>query len=245
MDFDFVYGSGRLVFFLHGWGGDKNSFSFVKNYINFQNKNMVFVSFSGFGASPPPYRAYSVLDYAEEIKELIAKLAKGKSVDIVCHSFGGRVATILSAKYPQLVNSMFFVDVAGVRPRRSLKYYIKVRKYKRLKKLVKLGKKDKGVLSKYGSEDYKALDGVMKETFVKVVNQDLTAFYKNIKCPVFLFWGKDDKDTPLYMAKKMKKRIRNSKLFVVKNAGHFSYLDNPALFLGCLDEFLTKNNQNI
>ena len=203
---------------------------------------MVFVSFPGFGLTPPPTKPYTIFDYAEDIKELIIKIAKGKSVDIVCHSFGGRVATILAVKYPELVNSLFFIDVAGVKPRRRISYYIKIYHYKRVKKLVEKGKAPRESLNKFGSDDFRALDGIMKQTFVNVVNQHLTNYYKDIKCPTFLFWGKRDKDTPLYMAKFIKRKVKESKLLVVKNAGHFSYLDNIELFMEKLENFLIENN---
>ena len=242
MDFDIINGEGRFIFFLHGWGGNKNSFSFIKNYLNFSSRNLVFVSFSGFGLSPSPQKPYFIEDYVEELKELIVNVAKGKKVDIVCHSFGGRVASVLASAYPELINSIFMIDVAGIKPRRGLKYHIRVLKYKHAKKLVNKGKLEKNALLKYGSSDYKNLDGIMRQTFVNIVNQDLADNYRNIKCPVFIFWGKDDKETPLYMARKIRKLIKNSTLRIIDNAGHFSYIDNLDSFLFYLSDFLQKCN---
>jgi len=237
IDFDYIKGSKKVLFFLHGWGGDKNSFSMVKNHITV-DCSMVFVSFSGFGLSPQPHRAFYVDDYVEELMDLVLNLNIKSKITFVCHSFGARVAIKFFNKYPDFVESLFIVDGAGIKPRRGLKYYTKINKYKRIKKQVLKGKKDKKELDKYGSADYKSLSGVMRQTLINVVNEDLKKYIKNINVDTLLFWGKNDKDTPLYMAKKMKKWIRKSELILVKNAAHFSYLDNYAFFIRVLNAFL-------
>ena len=66
----------------------------------------------------------------------------------------------------------------------------------------------------------------MKKTFIKVVNEDLTPYLKNIKSSVLLIWGDKDTDTPMYMAKTMEREIKDSGLVVFEGSGHFSYLDD-------------------
>ena len=82
--------------------------------------------------------------------------------------------------------------------------------------------------SKFGSKDYQNA-GYMRNILVKTVNEDFTDKICEIKCPVFIYWGEKDKDTPLWMAKKLKKIIKDSGLYVVKNGGHFSFIDDPAI----------------
>lgn len=236
MDFDYVNNGGEIVFFLHGWGGDKRSFSFIKNHIT--NCSMVFVSFPGFGLSPQPYKPYFVRDYAEELKSLIVDIAKGKKIFIVCHSFGARVAVKLIKMYPELVKKLMIIDGAGIKPKRKFSYYIKVMKYKRLKAKVNRGKLNKNILNNYGSNDYKMLSSEMKQIFINVVNEDLKKCFKSVECETFIYWGEKDCETPLYMGKKINKLIKNSHLYIVKNAGHFSYLDDIDSFVYKLNEFL-------
>jgi len=238
MDYDKVSGTGQFVFFLHGWGGDKNSFKIARAPLEALSRNMVFVSFSGAGESPEPERPFFVSDFVDELRELIIKEAKGRSVDIVCHSFGARVAVKLAAKYPKLVDSLIIVDGAGVKPRRSLSYYLRVFQYKRAKKKVKRGKLPPSVLEKFGSSDYKQLSPVMKQTFINVVNEDLKPDIKKVKAKTLIFWGDKDRETPLYMAKKMKRWIKNSRLVISKGSGHFSYIDDFELFYYEMLKFL-------
>ena len=227
----------EFVFFLHGFGGSKDSFLLAKDYIQ-ADCSLVFLSFTGFGNSPPPEKAYTLDDYADEVKALIDELAKGKGVYVVCHSFGARVLGRLAYKYPALIKKAFIIDGAGVKPRRGVKYYLRVRKYKRLKRKVEKGLIPATMLDKYGSEDYKSLSKVMRQTFVNVVNYDSKTDFKSIKFKVLLMWGERDKDTPMYMAKKLKRWIKRSEFVIAKGAGHFSYLEQFDLFVNLLNYFI-------
>ena len=117
-------------------------------------------------------------------------------------------------------------------------YYYKIWKYKRLKKKAQFSHNARIKMEKMGSDDYKKLSEVMKKTFVNVVNEDLVPYAKHIKAETFIIWGKCDKDTKLYMAKKLHKVIKNSTLYLLEKAGHFSFLDNKLDFLIILDTFI-------
>lgn len=238
MDFDIIEGSGKYIFFLHGWGGDKNSFAVMKNHIAEINRSMVFVSFVGFGKTCEPQTPYSLDYYVDDLVSLIVKIAKGKSVDIVCHSFGARVAILLAYKYPLIVNKIMIVDGAGMKPKRKISYYINVAKFKSLKKKVQVGKADKSELERYGSPDYRKLSDVMKKTFTLIVNRNLEKEAGKIKTQTLLFWGKKDVETPLYMAKRFKRLLKNSSLIISENSGHFSYLDDFELFFKHFKDFM-------
>lgn len=237
VDYRFIKGSGDFIFFLHGWGGNKDSFKCVENYIEF-DFNMVFISFSGFGESKEPEKPYYLDDYVVELKVLVDKMTDNQKICFVCHSFGARVATLFINRYPNIVKKLVIVDGAGIKPKRKLSYYYKVWSYKRKKKLVLKGRLKKECLESYGSSDYKQLSLVMKQTFINIVNKDLKNEIKSIPCKTLIYWGKDDKDTPLYMARKMKKWIKNSRLIVRDNCGHFSYLDDIYHFTETVEKFL-------
>lgn len=229
--------SDKFIFFLHGWGADKNSFYWVKDYLD--DYSLVFVDFPGFGESENPERPYYVSDYVQELYKLIVSM-KVKNLILVGHSFGGRVA-IKFAFFHQCEFENFkicLVDSAGIKPRRGLKYYYKIYRFKHFKRLAEKDDKFKEKLKSFGSQDYKVLCDVMKKTFVNVVNEDLSSIAKFVKCKTLIVWGKDDLETKLYMAKKLNKLIKNSKLHIIKKAGHFSFLDNPSEFLILLDTFI-------
>lgn len=233
-------GSGKKVVLLHGWGGRADSFLPVFNYL--ASKFEVYaIDFPGFGQSSLPSKAWGVGDYTDMLNKLFDKLNIEKA-SLIGHSFGGRVSIMFSALYPEKVEKVVLVDSAGIIPKRTLKYYFKVYKFKLFKKLYLLlngGKKEalEKFYKKYGSKDYKN-SGPLRETFVKVVNEDLRGFLPKIKAPTLLIWGEKDQDTPLYMAKIMEKEIPDAGLIVFEGAGHFAYLDKLNDFNIIVSKFL-------
>lgn len=225
--------SKNYIVFLHGWGADLNSFLWLKNY--YQNYSLVFIDFKGFGKSPEPSKPYRIIDYTLEIKKLLDTFEIEKLV-IVGHSFGGRVAIKYSFLYQNeyIDYKLCLVDSAGIKPKRGLKYYFRIYKYKFYKRFFPNSK----AIKNCGSLDYKVLSDVMKKTFINVVNEDLTSYAKFITAKTKIIWGKNDKETKMYMARKLNKIIKNSSLNVIRDAGHFSFLDKPRSFVIILDTFL-------
>lgn len=239
-------GDGPKVLLLHGWGGCADSFLPVFNSLS--SKFEVYaLDFPGFGKSTPPGQPWGVEEYMKVTYDFIKTLGLAKT-HIIAHSFGGRVAILLSALHPEVVDKMVLVDSAGLISKRSISYYLKVYKFKLLKKLYMWfcpGKNEKEKLErfyeKYGSKDYREA-GNLRGTFVKVVNQDLRKYLPNIKSPTLLIWGEKDKDTPLDFAKIMEKEIPDAGLVVFKGAGHFSYLDRLADFNIIVSRFFEGND---
>ena len=93
---------------------------------------------------------------------------------------------------------------------------------------------------RFGAEDYKNAQGVMKPTFVKVVNDDVTPVLHCIKCPVLLVWGEKDTAVPLWMGKEMEKEMPDAGLAVFQNDDHFAYYHQSGRFNKVLDVFLKQ-----
>ena len=52
-----------------------------------------------------------------------------------------------------------------------------------------------------------------------------------------VYWGENDTATPLSDAKQMEREIPNAGLAVIKGAGHYSFLEQPDLFLRIMASF--------
>ena len=228
---------------LHGWGTSIDSFKPIIENIS-KNYKVYAIDFPGFGKSQKPDESYTVEDYSKIVLEFINKLNL-ENVVLVGHSFGGRVIIKLVGKLGYKPAKIILVDSAGIRPKRKLKYYIKISVFKTVKYIVRilLGKnKSEEIINKYknkfGSQDYKNADETMKKVFKNVVNEDLTPYLKNINAPTLLIWGELDNDTPLKDAQKMEQLINNSGLVVIKGAGHFSYLNDINYFMVVVNKFL-------
>lgn len=228
-----VYGAGRPILLLHGWGSNAQSFAKIRSELALDNK-VFCVDLWGFGGSDKPTQSATIYDYAEAIYRFIYKIIGEKTV-ILGHSFGGRICLILGNR--PLVRGVVLVDSAGLRGRVGFLKKLKIRRYKALQKKVALGKAQAEVLSKFGSNDYRNLPPEMRGVFVRVVNEDLTKFAQDLRKPTLIVWGKRDRTTPPYMARKLHRFIANSRLVVIYG-GHFSYLDSPKEFVNSCSDFL-------
>lgn len=222
-------GQGDKVMFLHGWMGRADSFLPVFNYLS-SNFEVYAIDFPGFGESTGPDRPWDVGDYMELTLKVFDALGID-SADIVAHSFGGRVAIMMAAEHPERVRKMVLADSAGLIPKRGLKYYLRVYRFKLCKRMYiaftpaqQRAQRLDEFYRRYGSQDYRDA-GSLRQTFTKVVNQDLRGYLHAIKSPTLLVWGDMDKDTPLYMGRIMEKEIPDAGLVLFKGAGHFAYLD--------------------
>ncbi len=187
---------------------------------------------AGFGENKELKFPYSVQDYAESILKVIDELKVDK-VNIIAHSFGCRVATRIATLRSDKINKIVFTGAAGLKPRRSLKYFVKKASFILLKNFV-----DKSRLKKFYSSDYLSLSPVMKESFKKIIKEYQDEEIKKIKNKTLIIVGTKDKETPLYMAKRFNRGIKNSKLIKIKGAGHFAFLDNTDYFNEKVSSFL-------
>jgi len=84
---------------------------------------------------------------------------------------------------------------------------------------------------------------VMRQTFVKVVNEDLRPFAMRVKCSTLLFWGDQDEDTPLWQGRALEKLIPDAGLIVYKGAGHYSYLERLSETVKTVDYFFKQESR--
>ena len=235
-----VAGAGDVVLLLHGWGGEAASFQPVFDWLT-QFHKVYALDLPGFGKSQIPPTAWNTSDYAQFVIAFLERFCIPKA-HFIGHSFGGRIAIIVSAEYPEKVDKLILVDSAGIKPPRTAKYHLRVGLAKIGKLLRRCGRY--GVLvadaiaARAGSKDYQNA-GAMRATLVKVVNQDLRPLLPRITASTLLIWGEDDKDTPISFGQIMEKEIPDAGLVVLKEAGHFSYLDKFPQFCRIVASFLS------
>jgi len=237
-----VEGEGNPVVVLHGWGANIETVMPIVNILK-SSYQVYAIDLPGFGKSDEPYDVFGSFEYAEIIKKFIDHF-KLEKISLIGHSFGGKLSIIISSKYKDYVDKLVLIDSAGLIPKRTLSYHIKVKSYKLAKKLYKLfffWKKENEIAEiinkKFGSDDYRNSSGIMRKILVKVVNEDLSYLLEEIECPTLLIWGDLDDATPLYQAKIMEEKIKNSGLVVLEGTGHFSYVEDYNKFALVLKSF--------
>ncbi|MBO5851397.1 MAG: alpha/beta hydrolase [Clostridia bacterium] len=194
-------------------------------------RRVIAIDITGFGQSKKMAYAYSLDDYVFDVLSVINELKLVK-YDILAHSFGGRIAVKL-ALLDKRVNKLILTGSAGLKPKRKLSFYFKVYLYKLLKRVFKVKN-----LNNFGSLEYKMLNGVEKQSYVKIVNEFLDAQISKIKNKALLIFGENDSETPLYLARRFNKKIINSQFYKVKGAGHFCFVEKPYEFNVVMLEFL-------
>ena len=240
--------AGEPLLLLHGWGGKAESFLPVAR--DFKKTHKVYaVDFPGHGRSDEPDAPWSVTEYMEYIRAFL-KEAGIERTDIIAHSFGGRVAILLAATYPGLVGKMVLTGAAGIPPRRNGKKTMKTRVYRLLRGIARSGAAQavlgdertalfqEALVQRFGSRDYRALTPFMRQTFNRVISQDLTDCLSRIKAPTLLIWGEDDTETPLWLGKLMEEKIPDAGLVSWPGCGHFAYLDRYGDFKLVVERFL-------
>lgn len=243
-DFGKVYynisGNGPVMVLLHGWGQDSTTFSeIIKRMSN--RYTILSIDWLGFGKSDDPIKPLNVDDYVDVLGSLLEHLQIQKPI-ILGHSFGGRIAIKYFVKTKNAL-MLILVSSAGIKPKRNIKYYYRVYKFKFLKRiylLLKLNKKLSKLYQNSGSKDYQNANLIMKQTLSKVVNEDLTPLLSQIKIPTYLLWGIDDEIVPYKDALLFKKYIPDASLITFYYSGHFPYITEQEKFIKVLNHILSS-----
>jgi len=225
-------GSPPLVVALHGWGRSRADLLPLV-----QGRYSIAVDLPGFGSSPPPSTAWGSAEYASALEATIGEIAPGCAVIVVGHSFGGRVAVQLAAARPDLVNGLVLSGVPLLRASSGAKAPIGYRVIRRARswRLVSQSRLDQA-RNRFGSADYRAAQGVMRDVLVRVVNESYESQLRSIECPVGFCWGALDTAAPLSVAEDASKLVRRIEVFKVsERSGHDVHRQDPDLFRGTID----------
>jgi pimeloyl-ACP methyl ester carboxylesterase len=230
------------IVLLHGWGCDHTIWTGVEKHLSERGLRVVSLDFPGFGSAHEPPEPWGMEEYTAWLESWLIERGIENPV-LVGHSFGGRVAIVFASR--NRTDKVVLVDAAGVKPRRSAKYYVKVWSFKALKRIAPLllGRERAAAIverrrAKAGSDDYKAASPTMRAVLSRVVNDDLRRFMPLISAPTLLIWGSNDTATPVRDARIMERMIPDAGLVVFEGAGHYSFLERPAQFAAVIDSFL-------
>lgn len=234
--------TGRCVVLLHGWGQNKSMMEPIEQFFQ-QDFRIINVDLPGFGASDSPIKPWGVFEYTDFLKSFLDALDVDQPI-LIAHSFGARLAIVFASRYP--TKKLVLTGAAGIKPKRTLVYHVRVQTYKIAKtvfKLPGLSKHQESMRRFFGSSDYRAITGVMRQSFVKIVNEDLTDLLGKITCPTLLVWGEKDDSTPLWMGRLMEKRISDAGLVIFEGEDHYAYWNQIARFNKICDVFLAEEKE--
>lgn len=234
-----IKGDGDPFLILHGWGAGKSSWENIQNILSNHFKVIVF-DFPGFGSSGPIPSAWGVQNFSDFTLELVKSLNL-QSFYLLGQSFGGRVAIKFACQYGQNIKKLILVDAAGIKPKKNIKHLIAFFLAKIFKKIKWLPGYESFRRLFYRiiikKTDYLESKGTKKESYLKVVKEDLTPQLEKINLKTLIIWGRFDKITHLKDAYLMKEKIKDSRLSII-DCGHRPHQEMPDLLAKTIIEFI-------
>ncbi len=218
-----------VVLFLPGWLSSASNFTGMMKKLE-DDFDVISIDFPGWPKAEQPPHGWNISNYTDWIVKFLEKVGLNSSQKIyaiIGHSFGGRVILKGLSSGKLKAEKAIFIDSAGVKPAVSMQG-------KLLKSVAKLShflptNLQQKISQTFASQDYKNLKNnpVMRETFKKVIDEDLTGLMSQISAKTLLIWGAEDQDTPPADARVFANNIPDSKLEIIANAGHYAFLDQP------------------
>lgn len=234
-------GAGQVLLLLHGWKDNLRTFDPIVGALSGEYR-IIRLDLPGFGGTERPSSPWGLDEYVQFVKDFVHKL--NVNIDVIAgHSFGGRIATKGIASHEFNTKRLILIASAGVAKRRTVRNVL-------LKILAKLGKAilyipplvfwreriRKNLYRRIGS-DY-ADTGALRETFLRVIADDLSDEAKEITVPTLLIWGSEDIETPLNEGERLHRLISNSRLEVMRGAGHFVHRERPKEVVELISTFI-------
>lgn len=263
-----VIGEGRPLLILHGWGSKSDNWQEVgemltekginpvrKNqksnnktfYSNYSGKvglsngvKVIIPDLPGFGQSDKPPKAWGLDDYCDFVEEFVENLNLERFY-LLGHSFGGALAAKCSLKFPEKIDKLFLVGAACFR-RRALRkkiFYI-IAKILKIFSFFPFYPSLREGFYKFivRKSDYPYAEGVMKETYLKIIKEDLSDTIPQIRVPTIIIWGEKDKIKRIKEAYLIKEKIENSKLKVLPELGHDLNREAPEKLAEAITQYL-------
>ena len=169
--------SNKNILILPGWGDNRKTFNYLISILE-KDYSIYILDYPGFGKSSFPNRDLNIHDYSFLINEFI----KDKRIinpTIIAHSFGGRIVIDLFKVKENLdIKNLILIDIAGIKPEKSILKRSKEKTYKLLKKIGNILPKNiknrylEVLIKIFGSNDYSKLNPNLRKTFINIVNYD-------------------------------------------------------------------------
>ena len=217
-------------------------------------RRIITPDYPGFGSSPRPCAQPDVRYYAEQVQELLNRLAL-ESVVLGGLSMGGYVAFACLALFPERISALVLAntrpdpdseDVKEMRretARRVAEEGVEVLPKLQMERLLAPGtlENEEDVVETVRAMILESSpDGVVAALGAMRERPDSTNLLSKINVPTLVLGGAEDAlSTPEVMGE-MAGKIRNSRHLTLEGAGHLSNLEAPKEFNAALKGFLDK-----
>jgi pyruvate dehydrogenase E2 component (dihydrolipoamide acetyltransferase) len=235
------------VVFVHGYGGDKNSWLFVQEPISADRATYA-LDLPGHGDSSKDVGDGSMATLASSLVGFLNKLGLSR-VHLVGHSTGGAVATVAAADPAALgkVASLTLISPVGYGPDVNADYirgFAQAETRRELKPHLQQLFADQSQVNRQLIDDllkYKRLDGVDAALALIVAALldgeksavDVTAEQASFGGKTVAVWGAEDKVIPASNSGSLEGKAT---VHTVDGAGHMAHIEKPQAVIGAIEE---------
>lgn len=207
------------IIILHGWTKNPDKWNVFVEELQKRRIQADLLKIPGLTENSE--KIWKLQDYVQWLKNIVYK--EKKSVTLMGHSNGGRIALAFTNLCPEKVEKLILIDSAGIY-HNELTLRIKRAVFKTIAKIGKsltASEMLKNLLYKIAREsDYKDLDKNTRQTMINLISVNLKPILSKIKIPTLIIWGANDRITPIADGMLMNNLIKDSKLRIIAGARH-------------------------
>lgn len=241
----------EVVIFLHGAGAGASGYSnFKGNYPVFAEAGcrVIVPDLLGYGlSSKPDIPMYDLDFFVAGLKGLVDALGLGR-VTLLGNSLGGAVALGYALDYPDEVARLILMAPGGVE---DLDTYFAMPGIVNMFDVYKSGKTGldamRSIMSQLVFDPAHLSDDIINERAPIALTQtqaarsklevpNMTTRLHELRCPVFGFWGVNDRFNPVGGALKIVENAPDARIELVNRCGHWVQVEHREMFNRlCLD----------
>ena len=263
-----VMGEGEQIVILHGGPGMDHTYFLPQMAELAETHKLIFFDqrVSGRSSLDVDSSAITMRHFIDDIEEIRKTFNLGK-MNLMGHSWGGLLAMFYGITYPENLKSLMILNST---PASSELMAKTMRRFTREDSLQRVEILNSNAFKNRESIAYEKLFRIhfraafydrsladsltltfqpdFAETSVKLQNlfKDIASYdiyhdLSKINCPTLVVHGDHD-NNPLAGSKKIHENIPNSKFVLLKNCGHFPFVETPDAFFKTIRDFLRQEN---
>jgi 4,5:9,10-diseco-3-hydroxy-5,9,17-trioxoandrosta-1(10),2-diene-4-oate hydrolase len=248
-------GSGEVVIFLHGAGGGASGYSnFKGNYPEFAlaGYRAIVPDLLGYGlSSKPDIESYDLDFFVAGLKGLVDALGL-VDITLLGNSLGGAVALGYALAYPDEVKRLILMAPGGVE---EFETYMAMPGIANMFAVYASGKTGaeamRDVMIQQLYDPSLLTDEIINErapiaeTQTSAARQrlyvpNLTDRLHELRCPVFGFWGVNDRFNPVSGVHKLMDHCPQARMVLVNRCGHWVQVEHREMFNRACIDFLNN-----
>jgi pyruvate dehydrogenase E2 component (dihydrolipoamide acetyltransferase) len=243
-------GDAAPVMFVHGFGGDLNSWMFTQPALA-ETRRAIALDLPGHGGSTKEVGAGDADMFATAVADALSALGLDR-VHLVGHSMGGAIALALAGHLPDRVASLTLIAAAGLGPEINgafIDAFVGAGRRREAQEALAMLVHDPALVSRAMIEEtlrYKRLDGVAGalETIARAwfpggrQALDLRPALSALAAPVQLIWGSDDRIIPRAHAEAFAAALP---VHVVEAAGHLPHMEKSGEINRLIGRFIAAH----